>query len=130
MTDRSKESGSSATVLSFRVEAAGVRRVRTQLPSGGAPLTVLIRSPHRDRGVWGEDTEEWNPDHLNPQRVAALPPDAYKPFGTGQHGACIGRRTSHLPDWTDLAGAGPRTMRSADETRCRTRAGGVAGHPG
>ena len=63
---------------------------RYAIPAG-MPLTVLIPSLHRDRGVWGDDAEEWNPDHLSPERVAALPPNAYKPFGTGQR-ACIGRQ--------------------------------------
>jgi cytochrome P450/NADPH-cytochrome P450 reductase len=56
----------------------------------GTPLTVLSGMLHRDRGVWGEDAEDFNPDHFAPQRRAALPPNAYKPFGTGQR-ACIGR---------------------------------------
>ena len=63
---------------------------RYAIPAG-TPLTVLIPSLHRDRGVWGEDAEEWNPDHMSAERVAALPPNAYKPFGTGQR-ACIGRQ--------------------------------------
>ena len=63
---------------------------RYAIPAG-MPLTVLIPSLHRDRGVWGENAEDWDPDHLAPERVAALPPNAYKPFGTGQR-ACIGRQ--------------------------------------
>ena len=63
---------------------------RYAIPAG-TPLTVLIPSLHRDRGVWGENAEDWDPDHLAPERVAALPPNAYKPFGTGQR-ACIGRQ--------------------------------------
>ncbi len=63
---------------------------RYAIPAG-TPLTVLIPSLHRDRGVWGEDAEVWNPDHVAPERVAALPPNAYKPFGSGQR-ACIGRQ--------------------------------------
>ncbi|MGE3287930.1 MAG: bifunctional cytochrome P450/NADPH--P450 reductase [Pseudonocardia sp.] len=56
----------------------------------GTPLTVLSGMLHRDRSVWGEDAEDFNPDHFEPQRRAALPPNAFKPFGTGQR-ACIGR---------------------------------------
>ncbi|MBL8924811.1 MAG: cytochrome P450, partial [Pseudonocardia sp.] len=37
------------------------------------------------------DAEEFNPDHFEPQRRDALPPNAYKPFGSGQR-ACIGRQ--------------------------------------
>jgi cytochrome P450/NADPH-cytochrome P450 reductase len=53
--------------------------------------TVLIPMLHRHQGVWGADVEQFNPDHLSPQHKTALPPNAYKPFGTGQR-ACIGRQ--------------------------------------
>lgn len=62
---------------------------RYAIPAG-TPMTVLSGMLHRDRNVWGEDAEEFNPDHFAPERRAALPPNAYKPFGTGQR-ACIGR---------------------------------------
>jgi cytochrome P450 len=88
--------------------AAGLKSIQSSVAGGGLfssdtenPLwhrrhedrmgAVLIPSLHRDRGVWGEDAEEWNPDHMSSERVAALPPNAYKPFGTGQR-ACIGRQ--------------------------------------
>jgi cytochrome P450/NADPH-cytochrome P450 reductase len=63
---------------------------RYAIPAGTA-MTVLLGMLHRDRGVWGEDAEDFNPDHFAPERRAALPPNAYKPFGTGQR-ACIGRQ--------------------------------------
>lgn len=56
----------------------------------GTPVTVLSGMLHRDRSVWGEDAEEFEPDHFAPERRAQLPANAYKPFGTGQR-ACIGR---------------------------------------
>ena len=46
---------------------------------------------HRLKDIWGADAEEFNPDHFEPQRRDALPPNAYKPFGSGQR-ACIGRQ--------------------------------------
>ncbi len=54
-------------------------------------LTVLIPALHRDTSVWGTDAGEFDPDHVAPERLAAIPPNAYKPFGTGQR-ACIGRQ--------------------------------------
>jgi cytochrome P450 / NADPH-cytochrome P450 reductase len=56
-------------------------------------LGMMVFSPmlHRDKSVWGEDAEEFNPDHTRPDRMSAIPPSAYKPFGTGQR-ACIGRQ--------------------------------------
>src|SRR3954469_5754344 len=55
------------------------------------PVSVLTPVLHRARSVWGDDAAEFNPDHMAAERVAALPPNAYTPFGTGQR-ACIGRQ--------------------------------------
>ncbi|MFL6027909.1 MAG: bifunctional cytochrome P450/NADPH--P450 reductase [Friedmanniella sp.] len=63
---------------------------RYRVPAG-TPLTVLLPMLHRDRTVWGDDAETFNPDHMAAERLATLPPHAYKPFGTGQR-ACIGRQ--------------------------------------
>lgn len=63
---------------------------RYRLPKGSGVL-VLTPMLHRDRSIWGPDAEEFNPDHFAPERRAALPPNAYKPFGSGQR-ACIGRQ--------------------------------------
>jgi cytochrome P450/NADPH-cytochrome P450 reductase len=57
----------------------------------GAPVSMVLPMLHRDRGVWGEDAEDFNPDHTSPERLVAIPPNAYKPFGTGQR-SCIGRQ--------------------------------------
>ena len=46
---------------------------------------------HRDKGVWGEDADQFNPDHFTREAERALPPNAFKPFGTGQR-SCIGRQ--------------------------------------
>jgi cytochrome P450 / NADPH-cytochrome P450 reductase len=54
-------------------------------------LTVLTPALQRDASVWGPDAEEFDPAHMAAERVAALPPNAYTPFGTGQR-ACIGRQ--------------------------------------
>src|SRR5207344_1899614 len=51
-------------------------------------LTIML---HRDPKTWGEDAEEFNPDHFKPETRASLPANAYKPFGSGQR-ACIGRQ--------------------------------------
>ena len=54
-------------------------------------INVLLPMLHRDPSVWGETAEVFNPDNFLPEREAALPPNAYKPFGNGQR-ACIGRQ--------------------------------------
>ena len=53
-------------------------------------LMVLTPILHRDKSVWGEDAEEFKPEHFSPEAEQALPANAYKPFGNGQR-ACIGR---------------------------------------
>lgn len=57
----------------------------------GTFTTVLIPSLHRDKNVWGEDPETFNPDNFSADAEAARDPAAYKPFGNGQR-ACIGRQ--------------------------------------
>lgn len=54
-------------------------------------INVLLPMLHRDPAVWGEAAEVFNPDNFTTEREAALPPNAYKPFGNGQR-ACIGRQ--------------------------------------
>ena len=50
---------------------------------------LLLPSLHRDPSVWGPDADRFDPDHFLPEREAARPVNAYKPFGNGQR-ACIG----------------------------------------
>jgi cytochrome P450 / NADPH-cytochrome P450 reductase len=57
----------------------------------GSSITALTIMLHRDKSIWGEDAEEFNPDHFQPETRASLPANAYKPFGSGQR-ACIGRQ--------------------------------------
>ncbi len=54
---------------------------------------ALIPVPmlHRDKHIWGENPEQFDPDHFSPENRSKIPPNAYKPFGTGQR-ACIGRQ--------------------------------------
>lgn len=52
---------------------------------------VLIPMLHRDKSVWGDDAEKFNPDHFSHEAEANRPASAYKPFGNGER-ACIGRQ--------------------------------------
>jgi cytochrome P450 / NADPH-cytochrome P450 reductase len=63
---------------------------RYALPAGTV-ITVFTPGVHRARSIWGEDADAFNPDHVAAERLAAIPPNAYKPFGSGQR-ACIGRQ--------------------------------------
>jgi cytochrome P450/NADPH-cytochrome P450 reductase len=53
--------------------------------------TVLTLMLHRDKSVWGENADDFDPDNFSKEAVAARPVNAYKPFGNGQR-ACIGRQ--------------------------------------
>jgi cytochrome P450 / NADPH-cytochrome P450 reductase len=57
----------------------------------GTPIMAFSLGLHRQTGVWGPDAAEFDPDHFEPRRRASLPPNAFKPFGTGMR-ACIGRQ--------------------------------------
>lgn len=59
--------------------------------AAGTAIIALTPMLHRLPEVWGDDAEEFNPDHFAPERRDALPPNAFKPFGSGQR-ACIGRQ--------------------------------------
>ncbi len=60
------------------------------LPKGSS-VTALTIMLHRDKSIWGDDADDFNPDHFRPETRASLPANAYKPFGSGQR-ACIGRQ--------------------------------------
>ena len=61
----------------------------------GLGVSVLTPMLHRDTSVWGDDAEEFDPDHFAPERIKSVPPTAYRPFGTGLR-ACIGRQFALL----------------------------------
>jgi cytochrome P450/NADPH-cytochrome P450 reductase len=56
-----------------------------------AAVIVLTPLLHRDKQVWGENAEGFDPDRFSPENRLRIPPNAYLPFGTGQR-ACIGRQ--------------------------------------
>ncbi|TPX63122.1 unspecific monooxygenase [Spizellomyces sp. 'palustris'] len=58
--------------------------------TGHEVISVIIAKLHRDSKVWGEDAEEFRPERMLEGKFAALPPNSWKPFGSGVR-ACIGR---------------------------------------
>src|SRR4249919_2809793 len=42
---------------------------------------VLVGMLHRDKQVWGENPEAFEPDRFGPENRAKIPLNAYKPFG-------------------------------------------------
>ena len=56
-------------------------------------LFLSISSLHRDKKVWGENANEFNPDRFSPENKNKIPKSAYIPFGVGKR-SCIGRTFS------------------------------------
>ena len=54
---------------------------------------VSISSLHRDKKVWGENANEFNPDRFSPENKNKIPKNAYIPFGIGKR-SCIGKTFS------------------------------------
>ncbi|MEO1309970.1 MAG: cytochrome P450 [Pseudomonadota bacterium] len=54
-------------------------------------VTLLTLMLHRDKSVWGDNAEEFNPENFSKEAERERPSWAYKPFGNGQR-ACIGRQ--------------------------------------
>jgi cytochrome P450/NADPH-cytochrome P450 reductase len=54
-------------------------------------VTVLTLMLHRDKLVWGERAEEFDPENFSREAEMTRPLNAWKPFGNGQR-ACIGRQ--------------------------------------
>ncbi len=53
--------------------------------------TVLTLMLHRDKSVWGDNAEVFDPDNFTREAESERPFNSYKPFGNGQR-ACIGRQ--------------------------------------
>lgn len=54
-------------------------------------ITVLLPALHRDKSVWGEEADRFDPDNFSAANEAKRPANAWKPFGNGKR-ACIGRQ--------------------------------------
>lgn len=57
----------------------------------GQHVSILLPMLHRDRTVWGERAEVFDPDNFSPDAEKSRPPNCYKPFGSGQR-TCIGQQ--------------------------------------
>ena len=57
----------------------------------GTFISVLGLSLHRDKTVWGDRPDDFNPENFMGDAEAKRHPAGYKPFGNGQR-ACIGRQ--------------------------------------
>ena len=57
----------------------------------GTFISILGLSLHRDKTVWGDTPDTFNPENFMGDAEAKRHPAGYKPFGNGQR-ACIGRQ--------------------------------------
>ena len=77
--------------------AFGIHALENTLLGGKYPLKknfhTLVLAPmlHRDKAVWGDRAEVFDPDNFSREAEAARPVNAFKPFGNGMR-ACIGRQ--------------------------------------
>ncbi len=58
--------------------------------SKGETILALIPRLHRDKVVWGNNADEFDPNRFSEENFSKLPPNCWKPFGNGAR-ACIGR---------------------------------------
>ncbi len=79
------------TAPAFAVTPTAPTVIGGQYPLEPGDL-VLVLEPilHRDPAVWGADVEAFRPERFAADAMAALPANAWKPFGNGKR-ACIGR---------------------------------------
>ena len=82
---------------------------------------IIVLSPalHRDKSVWGDRAEIFDPDRFSPEAEASRPANAYKPFGNGQR-ACIGRQFA-LQEATLVLGMILQRFKLIDHTRYSLR---------
>ena len=78
-------------------------------------ILVLVPMLHRDKAVWGERAEVFDPDNWARDAEQARPANAYKPFGNGQR-ACIGRQFA-MQEATLVLGMILQRFRLIDHTR-------------
>ncbi|XP_058823453.1 probable cytochrome P450 313a4 [Topomyia yanbarensis] len=57
----------------------------------GTEVFIPILKLHRDKSIWGQHSERFDPDNFLPERCAKRHPYAYLPFGGGIRN-CIGMR--------------------------------------
>lgn len=61
----------------------------------GAIVIVSLYTMHRNKEIWGEDADEFNPDHFSAEQMSKRNPSAFAPFSLGPRN-CIGMRYAYI----------------------------------
>lgn len=61
----------------------------------GAVVIVSLYTMHRNKEIWGDDANEFNPDHFSAQQMSIRHPSSYAPFSLGPRN-CIGMRYAYI----------------------------------
>lgn len=61
----------------------------------GAVIIVSLYTMHRNKEIWGEDANEFNPDHFSAEQMSKRHPSSYAPFSLGPRN-CIGMRYAYI----------------------------------
>lgn len=81
----------------------------------GQRVAILAPMLHRDKKIWGERAEAFDPENFSYEAERNRPVNAWKPFGNGQR-ACIGRQFA-LQEATLVMGMILQRFRLLDPTR-------------
>jgi cytochrome P450 / NADPH-cytochrome P450 reductase len=87
-------------------------------------VLILLAGLHRDRTIWGDQPERFDPDNFSPEAERARPANAWKPFGNGQR-ACIGRQFA-MHEAALVLGMVLHRFRLIDHTRYKLKIKGNA----
>lgn len=60
--------------------------------------SIFLLAPCQRRDIWGDDAEQFNPDHFLQENVQNRHPFAFLPFSTGPRN-CIGKFDKFIEKW-------------------------------
>lgn len=61
----------------------------------GATVIVSLYTMHRNKKIWGENADEFDPDHFSVEQSSKRNPNAFAPFSLGPRN-CIGMRYAYM----------------------------------
>lgn len=61
----------------------------------GSHVLISLADMHRNKSIWGESADQFNPDNFLPQNIEKLHPYAFLPFSAGVRN-CIGYKHANI----------------------------------